>query len=457
MSGAWLASVAVLLGTATARAAPADRELFISCAAYRPPVAVPPPASEAPVADNLELVERGRLLVEQSQCGRCHALPATVRATPRELSCAGCHAWVHATVADPTAAAIERRRYPLWDRYMTRVASFLDVPDLTASGARLDPAFVVRYLRAPFKVRPSLAEGMIRTGFTEDEARAVSAWLASVTRPRLSALAQEAAAMAPSSQDQHVAEGRRLYQRLACRTCHAIGEQAALGGGPPSPDLTFIRGRLRPDVAAAFIADPAAFGGETRMPRYELTAVEAARLRDYLWSPRDDHAVPELAAALPLLKRPVRYAEVRARVLDRICIHCHMDARKNGAEGGPGNTGGLGYRGVRLDLESWAGIQRGAVDARGRRVSILEGGEAAPLVSRLRARYLEHARERAGAGVVAGGAPGMPLGLPPLTAEQFQLVRSWVAQGAPGPVRGIARGRAVGLKVARGPAEGPKQ
>src|SRR3954470_24673938 len=118
MLAAWLASVVVLLGTPAAQA-PASRELFIGCGAYRPPVAMPAPAPPAPIADDPELVERGRLLVEQSQCGRCHALPATVAATPRERSCAGCHAWVHATVADPAAAARERRRYPLWDRYMS--------------------------------------------------------------------------------------------------------------------------------------------------------------------------------------------------------------------------------------------------------------------------------------------------------------------------------------------------
>jgi len=323
------------------------------------------------------------------------------------------------------------------------VASFLDVPDLAASGARLDPAFVARYLRAPFKVRPALSEGMIRTGFDDEEARAVSAWLAATsTRRPWSAVARQAVAIPPSSRPEHIAEGRRLYNRLACRTCHAVGEQTAVGAGPPTPDLTFVRRRMRPEIVAAFIADPAAFGGETRMPLYPISAIEAARLRDYLWSPRDDHPLPEPVEALPLLRRPVRYAEVRAQVLDRICIHCHMNPQKNGGDGGPGNTGGLGYRGAGLDLESWSGIRRGALAASGQRRSILAArpGEEAPLVARLRLRYGEHARERSGADAVAtGGAPGMPLGLPPLTPAQFQLVRSWVAQGAPGPVRRIAR------------------
>jgi mono/diheme cytochrome c family protein len=458
MRWGWLAAIVLLLGTAIALAAPAQRELgeLIRCGAYDQ---FPMREQQAPERDQgPDLVERGRQLVERAECGRCHALPATVAATPRQRSCAGCHAWIHGTGADPAAAAQQRRRYPLWDRYVASVASFLDVPDLTASGARLDPAFVARYLRAPFKVRPTLAEGMIRTGFDEEEARAVSVWLASTTSRSWSALAQEAASIRVSSRPEHVAQGRRLYQRLACHTCHAIGEQPATGAGPPTPDLTFARQRLRSDVAAAFIADPASFGGETRMPRYPITALEAARLRDYLWAPRNDRAKPVLAAALPLLTRPVAYAEVRAQVLDRICIHCHMDPKRNGGDGGPGNTGGLGYRGAGLDLETWAGIQRGAVDGSGQRRSILTArtGQEAPLVARLRLRYGEHARERSGS-PAPGGTPGMPLGLPPLTPAQFQLVRSWVAQGAPGPARRIAARGRTALRIARGPTEGPRQ
>jgi hypothetical protein len=457
MGAGWLASLVALLGGAVAAEPPPLDVRAVTCGGYRQQVSAPEPLV---AAGDRELIERGRWLVERAECGRCHALPATVAAVPRQRSCSGCHAWIRATASDPAAAARERRSYPLWDRYLVTVKSFLDVPDLSASGARLDPAFVARYLRAPFKVRPALAEGMIRTGFDEEEARAVSAWLATAARPAWSPEAREAADIPPSSRREDVAQGRLLYQRLACGTCHALGEQAAAGAGPPAPDLTFVRHRLRPAVAAAFIADPAAFGSETRMPGYPIGATLAARLRDYLWSPWAAHAEQKVPAELPLLQRPVRYAEVRAQVLDRICIHCHMDARKNGGEGGPGNTGGLGWRGAGLDLETWAGIRRGAVADSGRRVSILtaRSGEEPRLVARLRLRYGEHARERSGATAVsAGGTPGMPLGLPPLTPEQFQLVRSWVAQGAPGPVARIAARARVGLKIARGPDEGPKQ
>src|SRR5688500_14267036 len=79
---------------------------------------------ETTLVAGTDLVERGRKLVEQAECGRCHTLPSTVAALPRQRTCAGCHAWIRATREDPAAAARERQHYPLWDRYMATVSSF---------------------------------------------------------------------------------------------------------------------------------------------------------------------------------------------------------------------------------------------------------------------------------------------------------------------------------------------
>jgi hypothetical protein len=59
-------------------------------------------------------------------------------------------------------------------------------------------------------------------------------------------------------------------------------------------------------------------------------------------------------------------------------------------------------------------------------------------VARLRRRIHEHAAELASTPMPSLGSgrfakPGMPLGQPPLDAERLQLIRSWIAQGAPGP------------------------
>lgn len=244
-----------------------------------------------------------------------------------------------------------------------------------------------------------------------------------------------AAAVPLSLQPQDVAAGAALYERLACDTCHALGARSATSVMPAAPDLGLARVRMEPEDAAAYIADPAAFGGDPRMPRYPITALEAARLRDFLWAAPTARAAATKPPELPLLQRPVRYAEVR-QVLDAVCVHCHMDPRSpaNRGDGGPGNTGGLGWSGAGLDLETWAGIRRGVRTPDGRRLSILtarDGGEP-PLVERLRRRNDEHLAERAGT-PLSTARPGMPLGLPPLSAADLQLVRSWLTQGAPGP------------------------
>jgi hypothetical protein len=337
------------------------------------------------------------------------------------------------------------------------------VPDLLASAARLRPEFVAAYLRAPYKVRPGMPETMIRTRLDPAEAEALAGWLATEAASRRpgSPPARAAAAIPLSHAADDVDAGRALHARLGCATCHTAPApsvpapaRAAIPAAAAAPDLRHVAARMTPENLASFIVDPAAFGGETRMPAYNLTPRDAARLRDYLWAEAGrarrratlttGNAAGAFDAGHALDRRPVSprrgralYTEVRARVLDAVCIHCHMDPRSNDGDGGPGNTGGLGYPGVGLDLESWSGMKRGARDASGHRVSVLDpppGGGPPPLLARLEARHAEHAAELAGpAAVRSGGAPGMPLGLPPVSATNLALIRTWLAAGAPGP------------------------
>lgn len=407
-------------------------------------IAAAPVHERAAAASPAEAVARGAALLTSHECARCHTGRGIAALAPLPVgqSCRGCHVWIHEASADPVENAAQRARYPLWDRYDSRVKDFVSVPDLAASGARLDPAWVARYVRAPHKVRPGLREEMIRTTLTEDEAAAVAATLAA-SRPSLRGVAADAAKIAPSRDTADVAEGARLYIESHCEACHAFGAHAASPGIASAPDLALARERMRPADIAAFVADPSAFGAVTAMPSFDFTATQAARLRDFLLaSPLVARAVTEPASYLPLLTRAVPWTEVRERVFGAICIHCHMNADANAGDGGPGNTGGLGYAGANLDFETWEGVVLGAKIGDGPRVSILEpgaNGEEPPLIARLRARSLENAKERAGAAFVApGGAPGMPLGLQALSPEDFQLVRSWVAQGAPGPNGGRA-------------------
>jgi len=414
-----------------------------------------------------------RALVEKGECSRCHGVEGLgLHPAPRERSCAGCHAWIHGSRGDPAATAAGRARYPRWDRYVANIASFLEVPDLAASAARLRPDFVASFLRTPFQVRPALSESMFRTPFSAEEAAALGVWLTSQARRRApgSAEARAAAAIPPSSAPADAQQGAALYDTLGCATCHALGRHVPSTAPVPvrgAPDLVFVARRMTAADLAAFIADPAAFGAETRMPKYPLTAAQAARVRDYLWAASTRGRSP--AAAAPpdgggreasggqegregphmeggaaarhapgraAVKPPATYAEVRARVLDAVCVHCHMNPARNGGEGGPGNTGGLAYRGAGLDLETWAGVRRGVRDESGRQLSILaptpDGGEPL-LLRRLRRRVLEGRAERAGRPLPPSAEPGMPLGLPALGDAELALVERWLGAGAPGP------------------------
>jgi hypothetical protein len=123
-----------------------------------------------------------------------------------------------------------------------------------------------------------------------------------------------------------------------------------------------------------------------------------------------------------------------------------MDPAINNGDGGAGNTGGLSYAGKRLALESYAGLKRGLLRD-GRRVSVTApgpNGEPPLLLSALLRRHREAARDQRPAfadhaGLTAAAppdpaAPGMPLGLPALGVTQLGLIKTWLAQGAPGPV-----------------------
>jgi mono/diheme cytochrome c family protein len=391
--------------------------------------AAPRESSAARPAVDAAQVARGKVLVEKLQCTRCHgASGMQVAPASRSTSCSGCHAWISGSEHDSVEYERQRARFPYWERYVENVGSFLAVPDLSSAGARLDPEWVASYVRDPYEVRPGLYERMLSAPVTEEEAASIAAFLASSRRP-LTGVAAEAAAIPVSASTEHVAEGARLFASLRCGDCHALGgadTQAKAG----APDLGHTRDRMSASDIAAFIADPPAFDSRLAMPDFDLTAEQAARLRDYVLSvPAMKETIAAVPVDLPLLTKPVGWEEVRSKVFGQICVHCHMTADKNAGEGGPGNTGGLGFAGKGLDLESWDALA--ASDVLTPRVA----GEEAPLIARLRIRAVEHARELAGphTAPAPAGERGMPMALPALTPVEMQLIRSWIAQGAPGP------------------------
>lgn len=126
----------------------------------------------------------------------------------------------------------------------------------------------------------------------------------------------------------------------------------------------------------AWLKDPKAVKPDSAMPKIALTDAEVVDLAGYILS-------VELAAPpprkkierLPVLTRKVTYKEVDEKVLHRTCWHCHSEPDYAIGDGGPGNSGGLGFKPRGLNLSDYNGIAAGYLDEKGERASVFAKDE----------------------------------------------------------------------------------
>lgn len=378
-----------------------------------------PKAPPAPPLLPLDEPTRTRAvaLIEKRECARCHdGLPATPVAT--EKHCVHCHQEIMAGTFAAPAEALQR--------WQSHLQSLRDVPSLFVLGATLRREWIQRFLVEPLDVRPQLPATMPRLGLAPDEAEALARLLVpSEAPPRTFAASR-------------VARGRELFTERGCNSCHRFSGTDVVpakveGRVPPSlealaPDLRHTRDRFQSGVLVAWLRDPKRLRPQTLMPNLSLSEDDAEALAAFVWlAPLTPMTEPPPLSRLPVLSRRVAWDEVNQAVFKRTCWHCHSQPDYALGDGGPGNTGGFGFAARGLDLSSATGAASGAIGDDGRRASIFrKQPDGTP---RLLAVLL--ARDAEVRGHPSAGLRGMPLGLPPLSAEQLQLVESWIAQGQP--------------------------
>jgi mono/diheme cytochrome c family protein len=374
----------------------------------------------------------GRAAIARFGCPSCHAVPGF---TPdRENGCVACHVVV-----------AKRPRSAL--RGSPPITHYVRVPDLMHVTARLRGDWLVAFVQDPHDVRPHLEESMPRLPVGPAEARAIVTYLRARTAP------SRPVAPGPPLDDARVPRGREVFRTAGCPSCHVFGnvdfesgateelyrgmrEQALL-----APNLRFVRERLDPTVALAWIRDPTSIDPRTSMPRPAISDADAIALRDFLFLADPGPVVrpppAPRAADLPPLDRAVRFAEVR-RVFGRSCIHCHAHTNSLTA------TAALGFRPLGLDLSTREGVIAGSLAPDGSRRSVVEPRDGRPsiLLERLLTRYAEAPRDTQrvfrdslGPGLrrraPAPTPVGMPLGLPALSLGELRLIATWLAQAAP--------------------------
>ncbi len=400
------------LALAACEPSPRHGDAGPSATASEPPtVAVGSPAPPPP---------DGRALVGELQCNRCHAETGVEEASD-DKHCFRCHEQIQAGTFHASRELLREWR--------PRVAPLRHAPSLGGVGTLVRAAWVESYLVQPFDVRPHLHADMPRLPLDRAGAAAIARFLS-----------ERNAAAHPARPAQAVGDaerGRALFEPKGCAGCHAFTGARTTAPGPPgeadgpdrtlAPDLRFARDRLERGAVASWIFEPASIKAGAAMPKPAVTPEEARDLAAFvLDAPLD--AAPEAArfSRLPPLTRDVGYDEVADRVLHKICWHCHSQPDFARGDGGPGNTGGFGFDARKLDLSTYEAVLSGYVDERGTRRSVFSIGPTGEpvLVGALIARHGEVRGSN-------GPLRGMPLGLPPLSAEDIQLVESWVLQGHP--------------------------
>ena len=416
-----LAATALLLATACKDKPRTDQP-------EKPPAPTTPAAPSAPVRATQTAAwtpgnaDQGKKLVEQFECSRCHDGTGVADA-PQNKHCIHCHQDILAGKFKAPAAVVAK--------WKPNVAKFRDVPSFTSIGKRFVPEAVERYLLEPKDLRPNLVQNMPRLKLSKEQARDIVSYLFKdeLGKPRSAALPEGDSST-----------GRELFEAKGCGTCHTFtgvpptATQPKPGEGSEeqqravtlAPDLRNARDRLRADHIVQWISDPKSIKPDTLMTPSPVSPPEARHIAAYVLGALLDPPAPKPdAKRLPVLTRKVSFEEVNSKVLMRTCRHCHGDPDSQLGDGGPGNTGGFGFKPRGLNLSHHRGALSGLIDDHGERQSAfqpLKNGTPR-IIGALLARHAEEA------GKPDPEVRGMPLGLPPLPLEEIQLFETWVAQG----------------------------
>jgi len=251
-----------------------------------------------------------------------------LRGTKVQASCIKCHANVQHLPSGDIIASGQRLFEELGCPNCHLVDGYEDLPRvgpyLRLAAAKLDPAWLVRWVSNPHVFRPQTR--MPNFLFKEEEAMAIAAylldsthadsekWLA--TRPMPAAIDPTNAAL--------VAAGKELVDGVGCRGCHgfADGESpAVLGAGKDiAPNLARIAEKTDARWLYHWLKNPRDYSPVSRMPSLRLTDDEARAVASYLLTLGAKQPAPDIVVRL---QQPELIASGKSLVRKYGCFGCH--------------------------------------------------------------------------------------------------------------------------------------
>src|SRR2546422_3422163 len=159
---------------------------------------------------------------------------------------------------------VEKRGGKIRDLYNDENLTFAP-PVLTGEGAKVQPAWLFAFLKAPSPLRPWLSVRMPTFHFSDSDATDVVHFFAAASNKSFPYLTAESKPLAGA----RAKEADQLFKDLQCINCHVIGQlRAGQDPGSAAPNLLLAKDRLRPDWIPPWLKNPQALLEGTRMPSF---------------------------------------------------------------------------------------------------------------------------------------------------------------------------------------------
>ena len=209
-------------------------------------------------------------------------------------------------------------------------------PDLSHVHERLREAWLYRFLKKPYVIRPLgyipySGVRMPNLRLSDSEAKAIAHTLATLKQAEITRRRKLTERLNnPAGREADIEKGRRLVRILPCLNCHTItgGSRRLI-----APDLSDVGTRLQPAFIYLWIENPPAFEPTTIMPNLGLTDRQLFPIARYLMSlKRPLPPVPDETPFGRLPFGPGRVAKAE-KLFRELCIRCHSLDGKGGKTG----------------------------------------------------------------------------------------------------------------------------